>query len=70
MDMIAVITMLGLAKFLGLTTLLVMVMGLFMYAVNSGGILGWWMANDMIEIAGHIITGIMAVIAEMMSSNK
>lgn len=66
--LIAAFTMLGLLKFLGLTTLLLMVFALFAYAVNSGGILGWWMANDMIDIAGHIIAAIGAVIAEMMNN--
>lgn len=68
--MIAVVTMLGLLKFVGLTTMLVLVMGVFMWCINSGGILGWWMANDMMEIAGHIIEAIITVIADMMSSNR
>jgi hypothetical protein len=63
--MLAVVTFLGVMKVIGLIGALMLVLGLFVYAIEAGGIFGWWMANDMIDIAGHILTAIGEAIGSM-----
>jgi hypothetical protein len=65
--MFAVVTVLGLLKFTGLLAALVMVVSLFVWAINSGGFLGWWMANDMLNIAGVILEAIGTAITSLLS---
>lgn len=68
--LVATVTVGGVLTIIGLVVLFVIVLAAFGHWVGQGGILGWWMANQMFELLGVILQAIFACIAAMLDNSN
>ena len=63
--LLATVTFGGVMTIIGLVMILLLACMAFSHWVSSGGIFGWWMANQCFELIGMILSAIVQAIADM-----